>query len=1842
VKRHIPGACRISASLCAALIAFLSFGAELAFDFGRITVDGRVVLEQDSQLVSPVTIGIWTPWVDTSSKIPVTLGATERLSNRQLRRRISFGEWVIEDHAEVYPEKSAIRRWFEFEWTGEGRERFENFWMAFGKLKPTENGLFIQPGEFPARRHSYADMATGETSEGAPLGASPTFADVMAGLGLTACVDCLTPYADRGQTYVTRRADGVLFHARMQARGFAERGKKQRVGDFWLVIGKGDAEGALRGFHDWRRLVGQVPPEDRPGWVSSLSLYSMHPAGRDNRGEGGFAAASEYLTHLEALGVNALWIRPVEAGPCYLPEDYRALQAAAGSETDFRAYIRAAHAKGMRVLRDAVSHGGATNCIRAVEHPDYLCRNLDGKVSAPFWTYDLNNADWQDEFTNYIGWATARYGLDGWRLDAPLGSRFCNWSEAIGYDRASFAQHLGGVGMMRKIRAAMRQANPDSADVSEAGADHCAVLCDAIGDQFLCHAVFQRFAEWGAVRTVRELRRWLEDQRYSDPPGTLRMRYPECHDSYRCDWLWGRAAANALMAACVFMDGFPMVMEESEDGAFEAYRRLLALRRALPELSDGKADYLSVSAPDGVFAVSRDNGTTSSIAYVNFNPQPVKIGSLELRPFGYAVVRTKGDSVESRIAAVEPRLNRKAVEGKDNSVAVELREVSGAAVTSRYEIAQEKVECGVRYRVVDFGGLDPEKVRLTVRLPMAEKWFAHAAEGTFESPFVVRHRNVGTYRMFSREFEGAVRWDSRYHPFGFTREHATVGGVCGEMAYECSGFTPRAVVEIRDRLKDEMGLCVTVSGVGPADFSVVVRQRTSDEALAFRDPGTGDPRLVPVVGGWLYDDGELRLRMRRTGSIAGVWTRSSDGGWERRLESFGMEARDGTAPLKPRSHWDGRDPDVKAQDFSPATQANFHRDPCGRIHLEFDSGRLRGVERNRGEMSKPLWMKTKYELGDGQPSVKFGFLTYNQYDKKDYSFGYVAKGLSGASDVLIGLTYDGARPQAVLRNGRECRYVYHDRDTEVKLPTHRYNWLSAQFAIEGRPRWIASSRKDAAASCFFRDVVNAKRLDKAKLTVSGLGVFEAYVNGVPVGEDFLKPGFTDGRKTRYSFSYDVTGLMVSSSGAVNRVSAQVTDGWWCDGIVRNQGRRRAFYAVLDLAYDDGTADRVVTDERWLSADAGPVRRASIFDGEDYDARIDVGWMREGRPESFEASVVNGEFCGVVVPAGEAKVCLRRDLAMSPVELYLYGGVEGAADDRFGQVRVLSRYEDGDGIELRPGETLVADFGQNSSAVPELVFSGARGISVKCRPGEALNDGFGERSRRMDGPAGSVYRANLREARAEANYTFSDERKCVYRPSFSFFGYRYLSITADGPVVLSRVRSIPVTSIRKEMEIGSLVTGNGRVNKLLANIRWGMLSNYLSVPTDCPQRDERIGWTADTQVFAPAATWMARVDGFLSQWMGSVRDAQWDDGAVPSVVPPGNYGRDVRRIGWGDAVVVVPHTLWKQYGDVDVVRDNWTAMERYMSLIGSRGYDERYQWADWMSGENLASFGDKAFEKSADGTRRVRPDVARYWRFLGCCHLLQNAKMMLEMARGTGKTSDVSRYEDRMRRERAVVRSLLGSDGLLPKEFADMQTPLLFALKTDIFEDESSRQEAIRALRADIMRKGCHLSTGFLGTAILMDTLSNEAESPDLAYSLLFQDSVPSWLYAVDQGATTVWERWDAYDRKKGFWDGVPLSLNHYAYGAVMAWFYETVAGIRAETDHPGFERFVLSPKPDRRLGSVKVCYRSAAGMIESEWAYDADGKWKWRFAVPKGTAALVKLTGESEKLYSEGQYEVER
>ena len=746
----------------------------------------------------------------------------------------------------------------------------------------------------------------------------------------------------------------------------------------------------------------------------------------------------------------------------------------------------------------------------------------------------------------------------------------------------------------------------------------------------------------------------------------------------------------------------------------------------------------------------------------------------------------------------------------------------------------------------------------------------------------------------------------------------------------------------------------------------------------------------------------------------------------------------------------------------------------------------------------------------------------------------------------------------------------------------------------------------------------------AKIYTSALGVYDLFINGNRVGTtsddgtvvyDELKPGWTDYDKTVQYSTYDVTSLL--QSGA-NAIGAHVASGYWNGGIAHGQYGTPdlSFIAKLVIQFTDGTTQIVVTDPTWLTNSFGPIRMADIYNGETYDARNESDWKTAGFDDSkwLQTALFTG-FTGQLKAFVGPTVQVRQGLTNNPVSTTVYEGIK-ANGQTFGAINTISSINGTGLVHLKKGQTALYDLGQNMAGWIKFTANSAAGTKMTLRFGEMLNDN-GASSRGNDGPAGSLYTANLRTAKATLIYIFKGAAGGeTFNPNLTYFGFRYCEVTATQDVDIQSLSGQVVGSATEEGS--SFITSSPIVNKLYSNVLWGQRSNFLSIPTDCPQRDERLGWTGDTQIFSHAAAYNADVDAFFHKWMGDMRDSQRSDGAYPSVAPF-CWGVDFGQGAWGDAGIIVPWNVYLMYGDAGIINENYASMEKYMAFLAAQaGSGYLYNGAG-------TDYGDWVAYESTDS------------RYVSVVYYAYAAQLMSKMSKAislvSGDTYDVksANYATLYNKIKAEFQTrYVNADGTLKQT---TQTAYLLALKLGLFPNDVAKNTGITFLTQKIANNGNKLSTGFIGTGTLNQTLS-QFGATNTAYNLLLQRGNPSWLYSVDQGATTIWERWDSYTIDNGFQTVTMNSFNHYSYGAVSEWMYRFMAGIEADDSIPGFKHFVLQPSPDTRttlpqgqdrITTVDAKYHSYYGDIKSAWQLRSDGNLMYTATVPANTTATLYL-----------------
>jgi len=754
-------------------------------------------------------------------------------------------------------------------------------------------------------------------------------------------------------------------------------------------------------------------------------------------------------------------------------------------------------------------------------------------------------------------------------------------------------------------------------------------------------------------------------------------------------------------------------------------------------------------------------------------------------------------------------------------------------------------------------------------------------------------------------------------------------------------------------------------------------------------------------------------------------------------------------------------------------------------------------------------------------------------------------------------------------NGSVMRFPTNEHwKASLEPPTH---WQAAQVVAELTDKRLGDPGPlPQRAGYLRRTIVLSKQVQSARLYVTALGSYRVFLNGSRVGDDVMTPGFTDYRKRVMYQTYDVTKLLANGN---NAIAAVLGDGWYGSGLtwvgMHFFAPPDRFIAQLEINYAEGSHDSIITDEKWKT-NGSPIVRSDIYNGEVYDARLEqAGWEKPDFDDSKWKPAVIGDAPGVMVSS-------QIDAPARVIATLVPKSVTPVANGAY-----------------------IFDLGQNMVGWTTLKVKGAAGTKVRLRFAEILN------------PDGTIYTANLRNADATDVYTLRGGDEETFAPHFTFHGFRYVEMTGyPGTPTLDAIRGDVVSSVSGD-PVAKLETSSDLVNRMWSIGIWGQRGNFLSIPTDCPQRDERLGWMGDAGVFWRTGSYNFNIAAFSQKFIQDIVDAQSSQGAFTNVSPntlpsseeqfedPTSSSDRVGAPGWGDAGVIVPWTTWVQYGDEAVIEQNWDAMQRWMEFIQSRNPDFLRtkavgpNFADWLA-------PDEHTNKDLLATA--------YWALI--------AHMMSQMAHATGKEADVKRYDNLTENIRgAFQKAYIKEDGEVG---TGTQTSYVVALYTKMVPS-ALEPMLVDKLVKDIESRNWHLSTGFLGTPFLLFTLADHGRS-DVAYRLLLNDTYPSWGYMLSKGATTWWERWNGDTG-----DPSMNSYNHYAFGSVIAWVYRYAAGIDTTPDSPGFKEIVIHPHLDARMTSARAEYDSVYGKIISDWKGTPAGPFSLSVTIPGNTSARIFL-----------------
>ncbi|MGB7393089.1 MAG: family 78 glycoside hydrolase catalytic domain, partial [Pricia sp.] len=698
-------------------------------------------------------------------------------------------------------------------------------------------------------------------------------------------------------------------------------------------------------------------------------------------------------------------------------------------------------------------------------------------------------------------------------------------------------------------------------------------------------------------------------------------------------------------------------------------------------------------------------------------------------------------------------------------------------------------------------------------------------------------------------------------------------------------------------------------------------------------------------------------------------------------------------------------------------------------------------------------------------------------------------------------------------------------------------------------------------------------ISEARLYVTSKGVFNGYINGASVSNDVMAPGWTPYQKRIETITYEVTELVKSDA---NVMAFELASGWYSGRIGWSKSRliergSPKLICQLEILLEDGSKEMIVSDESWKATTAGPIRFSEVYDGEVYDANLEMpDWQTTDFNDNNWPNVLTEE--------------VTNDVKLRP--------------KRHHKVRPQQKVES-KSVTINENRTIF-DLKQNIVGVASIKAPMLKGDTLKIRFSEMLQ------------PDGSFYTDNYRSAKSTDYFIASQDGIMEWAPEFTFHGFQFVELS--GYNLDAKPSKDWVTGLVQYSDFdkaGSFKSSHSKLNRLQSNIVWGLRGNFFDIPTDCPQRDERLGWTGDAQVFAPTSMFNADVHSFWVSWLQSVRESQFENGAIPIVVP--DVLQDGRvSSGWGDAAVIIPWDIYRLTGDVSVLEENYETMKKwvqYHQLISEDYISQMDGFGDW-----LQPYQSEEADRRGDTSKEL----------IGTAYFAHTANIVGKTAAVLGHQDDQSTYEKLFTEVSQAFQNEFFDENAKIKNGEETQTAYLLALGFELL-NESRNKKALENLIRKIDDAEGHLRTGFLGTPLLPKVLDKYGEI-ELMASILFKETYPSWFFSINQGATTMWERWNSYDKETGFNSERMNSLNHYAYGAIGQWMYERLAGIAAL--EPGYKVIRIAPIPVKQLNSASASYDSPYGKIKSSWNIE-DSKFHLETTIPPNTTAKIFIPGNT-------------
>lgn len=781
------------------------------------------------------------------------------------------------------------------------------------------------------------------------------------------------------------------------------------------------------------------------------------------------------------------------------------------------------------------------------------------------------------------------------------------------------------------------------------------------------------------------------------------------------------------------------------------------------------------------------------------------------------------------------------------------------------------------------------------------------------------------------------------------------------------------------------------------------------------------------------------------------------------------------------------------------------------------------------------------------------------------------------SEQSVNITYNG--PQLLSKTRYYWQVKVADNHGHITKWSDVNLWqMGLLQPTDWAAQWIGVAGTDTVknASPMFRKGFHlSKNIKSAMAYVTVHGVYEARLNGTKIGDYCFTPGWTSYNNRLLYQTYDVTAMLKKGD---NTIGFTLGDGWYRGGIGRNTyGSKISGLLQLEVTYTDDSKELIKTDNSW-KYNYGPIRYSDIYNGETYDARLEkTGWDQSG----------------------------FNDADWKPVGILPFGP-EAITSSIGPSAREHETFKAAKLIQTPLAETVI-DFGQNLVGWVRFKVTGKAGTVIKISHAEMLDK------------TGNFYTANLRGAKQQIQYTLKGSGEETYEPHFTYQGFRYIKIEGyPGKVNPDDFTAVAVYSDMKTT--GSFTCSNQLINQLQHNITWGQKGNFVDVPTDCPQRDERLGWTGDAQAFSRTAAFNMDVAGFFTKWLGDMKADQLPDGSVPFVIPNVLGKNAVASTGWADAATIIPWNMYLAYGDESILANQYSSMKAWVDYMTAHSANNL-----WNKGPH---FGDWLFYSPGDDNDGRAAITDKY--LIAQIFYTHSVQLLINAAQVLNKHNEVTKYTELLSSlKKAFLQEYVTPNGRL---VSGTQTAYVLALNFDMLP-EKLRAQAVDRLVNNISDYRFHITTGFLGTPYICQVLTRFGHL-DLAYRLLLQETFPSWLYPVKLGATTIWERWDGV-RTDGSFEAVTMnSFNHYAYGAIGDWMYRDIAGLDNDDTGPGYKKILITPNPGGNMQSAKAELETLYGKAISNWKIDS-AKFKLNITIPPNTRATVVLPSAAGKAVTE-------